>query len=365
MANSIQQITIFTLIQSISIVVCAQDPRKLAEVSTGKAKVPVQISSTNVAERVLSGSVTALPAQLEIDVGEIPLGEFTKFWLEISNMASEPFVVLESRTDCGCILGYAENEVTKPGNSVRVYIKLRPTVPGVFNKKITLIGDKGSSRNIVIEVSAVARRKFDLQPERIHVSSTTINNVFEVKVTGNFGYEFSAPTVRLSKDSVFHVSQRFDESKKNVLLLQLSLSSASLEKIRAAPPMRELIHVEQLNCAPIELELPIVVSGGPQVRPSKFYLADLENRESDEIRFFIFGDTGFSDEERKASTVSVSIGSKEYTAVSSSWKSANSCVCSLAVPFREIPAGAECAVLNVHITSGAKKVAVGSLEFRQ
>lgn len=79
----------------------------------------------------------------EVDVTEIDLGKFPKTEkretvFTITNTGTQPLVILETSTTCGCARAQFDKQSVKKGEMLQVNIEMSPKEEGFFNETITV-----------------------------------------------------------------------------------------------------------------------------------------------------------------------------------------------------------------------------------
>ena len=77
-------------------------------------------------------------AQTEIDFGTFDKSETKETTIEVKNTGESPLVIVDVNTTCGCTAATYDKRPAKPGESLRVGIKMTPKDTGFFNEVVTI-----------------------------------------------------------------------------------------------------------------------------------------------------------------------------------------------------------------------------------
>lgn len=75
---------------------------------------------------------------LEIDFGTFDKSEIKETTIEVKNTGNSPLVIVDISTTCGCTTATYEKRPAKPGENLRVEIKMTPKDTGFFDEVITI-----------------------------------------------------------------------------------------------------------------------------------------------------------------------------------------------------------------------------------
>ncbi|MCD8138055.1 MAG: DUF1573 domain-containing protein [Parabacteroides gordonii] len=81
---------------------------------------------------------TAEATQTEIDFGTFNKSEIKQTTFEIKNTGDNPLVIVDVSTTCGCTAATYDKRPAKPGETLRVEIKMTPKDTGFFNEVVTI-----------------------------------------------------------------------------------------------------------------------------------------------------------------------------------------------------------------------------------
>ena len=81
---------------------------------------------------------TAEATQTEIDFGTFNKSEIKQANIEIKNTGDNPLVIVDVSTTCGCTAATYDKRPAKPGESLRVGIKITPKDTGFFDEVVTI-----------------------------------------------------------------------------------------------------------------------------------------------------------------------------------------------------------------------------------
>lgn len=81
---------------------------------------------------------TAEAIQTEIDFGTFDKSEIKQTTFEIKNTGDNPLVIVDVSTTCGCTAATYDKRPAKPGETLRVGIKMTPKDTGFFDEVVTI-----------------------------------------------------------------------------------------------------------------------------------------------------------------------------------------------------------------------------------
>ena len=81
---------------------------------------------------------TAETTKTEIDFGTFDKSEVKETTIEIKNTGDTPLVIVDVSTPCGCTAATYDKRPAKPGESLRVGIKMTPKDTGFFDEVVTI-----------------------------------------------------------------------------------------------------------------------------------------------------------------------------------------------------------------------------------
>ena len=81
---------------------------------------------------------TAETDQTEINFGTFDKSETKETTIEVKNTGESPLVIVDISTTCGCTAATYDKRPAKPGESLRVGIKMTPKDTGFFNETVTI-----------------------------------------------------------------------------------------------------------------------------------------------------------------------------------------------------------------------------------
>ena len=81
---------------------------------------------------------TAEVTQTEIDFGTFEKSEIKQTTFEIKNTGNNPLVIVDVSTTCGCTAATYDKRPAKPGETLRVGIKMTPKDTGFFDEVVTI-----------------------------------------------------------------------------------------------------------------------------------------------------------------------------------------------------------------------------------
>lgn len=93
---------------------------------------------------------TAEATQTEIDFGTFNKSEIKQATIEIKNTGDNPLVIVDVSTTCGCTAATYDKRPAKPGETLRVGIKMTPKDTGFFDEVVTI--KYNSMNNLPVKV---------------------------------------------------------------------------------------------------------------------------------------------------------------------------------------------------------------------
>jgi len=80
----------------------------------------------------------AKASQTDIDFGTFDKSEIKQTTIEVKNTGDSPLVIVDVSTTCGCTAATYDKRPAKPGESLRVQIKMTPKDTGFFDEVVTV-----------------------------------------------------------------------------------------------------------------------------------------------------------------------------------------------------------------------------------
>ena len=80
----------------------------------------------------------AKASQTDIDFGTFDKSEIKQTTIEVKNTGDSPLVIVDVSTTCGCTAATYDKRPAKPGESLRVQIKMTPKDTGFFDEVVTI-----------------------------------------------------------------------------------------------------------------------------------------------------------------------------------------------------------------------------------
>ena len=81
---------------------------------------------------------TARAIQDDIDFGIFPIAETKNAVFEIENTGDKPLVIVDVSTTCGCTVATYDKEPAKPGDKLRIQVRMTPKDTGFFDEVVTI-----------------------------------------------------------------------------------------------------------------------------------------------------------------------------------------------------------------------------------
>lgn len=81
---------------------------------------------------------TAEATETEIDFGTFDKSEIKDIVIDVKNTGDNPLVIVDVSTTCGCTAATYDKQPAKPGEALRVGIKMTPKDTGFFDEVITI-----------------------------------------------------------------------------------------------------------------------------------------------------------------------------------------------------------------------------------
>lgn len=100
---------------------------------------------------------TAEATQTEIDFGVLDKAETQETTIEIKNTGSHPLVIADISTTCNCTATTYDKRPVKPGEILRVGIKMTPKDPGFFDKVVVITYNSMDNQPIKVRIKGNAR----------------------------------------------------------------------------------------------------------------------------------------------------------------------------------------------------------------
>lgn len=133
-----------------------------------------------------------IPDTVTVNLGKLPIGETTTKIVRIHNRTGFPFSPHETRSDCGCAIGIVPDKEVKPGESLKVRLRVRPGHLGKFKRALLVSSEKGSDQKLRLNLNASVLPRFELRPTEIRIDPQS------EKASSRDGYSWFRYEVRIA-----------------------------------------------------------------------------------------------------------------------------------------------------------------------
>ena len=100
---------------------------------------------------------TAEVNQTEIDFGTFDKSEIKQTTIEVKNTGDSPLVIVDISTTCGCTAATYDKRPAKPGETLRVGIKMTPKDTGFFDEVVTIKYNSINNRPVKVRITGNAK----------------------------------------------------------------------------------------------------------------------------------------------------------------------------------------------------------------
>ena len=100
---------------------------------------------------------TAVANQTEIDFGTFDQSDAKEATIEIKNTGDAPLVIVDISTTCGCTTATYDKRPAKPGESLRVGIKMTPKNTGFFDEVVTIKYNNLNNQHVKLKIKGNVR----------------------------------------------------------------------------------------------------------------------------------------------------------------------------------------------------------------
>lgn len=100
---------------------------------------------------------TAEATKTDIDFGTFDKSETKETSIEIKNSGDNPLVIVDVSTTCGCTAAAYDKRPAKPGESLRVGIKMTPKDTGFFDEVITIKYNSMNNQPVKVKIKGNVR----------------------------------------------------------------------------------------------------------------------------------------------------------------------------------------------------------------
>ena len=94
---------------------------------------------------------------LEIDFGTFDKSEIKETTIEVKNTGDSPLVIVDVSTTCGCTAATYDKRPAKPGENLRVGIKMTPKDTGFFDEVVTIKYNSINNQPVKVEIKGNVR----------------------------------------------------------------------------------------------------------------------------------------------------------------------------------------------------------------
>ena len=94
---------------------------------------------------------------LEIDFGTFDKSEIKEATIEVKNAGDSPLVIVDVSTTCGCTAATYDKRPAKPGEILRVGIKMTPKDTGFFDEVVTIKYNSINNQPVKVEIKGNVR----------------------------------------------------------------------------------------------------------------------------------------------------------------------------------------------------------------
>lgn len=95
--------------------------------------------------------------QTEIDFGTFDKSEIKETNIEVKNIGDTPLVILDVSTTCGCTAATYDKRPAKPGETLRVGIKMTPKDTGFFDEVVTIKYNSINNQPVKVKIKGNVR----------------------------------------------------------------------------------------------------------------------------------------------------------------------------------------------------------------
>ena len=100
---------------------------------------------------------TAESIETEINFGTFEISEIKETIIEVKNTGDNPLVIVDVSTTCGCTAATYDKQPAKPGESLRVGIKMTPKDTGFFDEVITVKYNSMNNQPVKVKIKGNVR----------------------------------------------------------------------------------------------------------------------------------------------------------------------------------------------------------------
>ena len=100
---------------------------------------------------------TAEAGQTEIDFGTFDKSEVKETTIEVKNTGESPLVIVDVSTTCGCTAATYDKRPAKPGEILRVGIKMTPKDIGFFDEVVTIKYNSLNNQHVKLKIKGNVR----------------------------------------------------------------------------------------------------------------------------------------------------------------------------------------------------------------
>ncbi|WP_106831989.1 DUF1573 domain-containing protein [Parabacteroides pacaensis] len=100
---------------------------------------------------------TAQALETERDFGTFDKIETKETYIEIKNTGENPLVIVDISTTCGCTVATYDKRPAKPGESLRVEIKMTPKDTGFFDEVVTIQYNSINNQPVKVKIKGNVR----------------------------------------------------------------------------------------------------------------------------------------------------------------------------------------------------------------
>ena len=99
----------------------------------------------------------AKASQTDIDFGTFDKSEIKQTTIEVKNTGDSPLVIVDVSTTCGCTAATYDKRPAKPGESLRVQIKMTPKDTGFFDEVVTVRYNSINNQPVKVKIKGNAK----------------------------------------------------------------------------------------------------------------------------------------------------------------------------------------------------------------
>ena len=100
---------------------------------------------------------TAESIETEINFGTFEISEIKETIIEVKNTGDNPLVIVDVSTTCGCTAATYDKQPAKPGESLRVGIKMTPKDTGFFDEVVTVKYNSMNNQPVKVKIKGNVR----------------------------------------------------------------------------------------------------------------------------------------------------------------------------------------------------------------